>query len=79
MGNDEGNHKEKFLSSKASVGDDVAAAVAACVDTFSVASSIVSGMTEIINKELDGTSAAETASVPSVVTGKMASTSGKYR
>jgi hypothetical protein len=75
LGNVEDNYQKLLRNSKVSVDDEVAAAVVACVaDTFSVASSIVSGMTEIINKELDG-SAAETASVPSVVTGKMTSNS----
>lgn len=64
LGNEGDTHQKLFLNSKASVSDDVTAAVAACLDTFSVASSIVSGMTEMNGN------AAETTNGPFVVTGK---------
>ncbi len=67
QGNEEEN-RQKVTDVKASFNDDVVAAAAACVDTFSVASSIISSMTEIINKDLD-TAAATANGVPSEVTG----------
>lgn len=78
----EGSNKEKS-DSKTSVGDDVAAAAAIAVDTFSVASSMVSSMTDILKKMDDAAkkgeevmtesnvtdAAAASTNVPSMVTG----------
>jgi len=78
----EGSNKEKS-DSKTSVGDDVAAAAAIAVDTFSVASSMVSSMTDILKKMDDAAKkgeevmpesnvtadAAASTNVPSMVTG----------
>lgn len=71
----EGSNKEKSVS-KTSVGDDVAAAAAAAiaVDTFSVASSMVSSMTDILKKMDDAAKKGEEVMSESNVTDDAAST-----
>ena len=69
----EGSNKEKS-DSKTSVGDDVAAAAAIAVDTFSVASSMVSSMTDILKKMDDAAKKGEEVMSESNVTDDAAST-----